>query len=1283
MVNATKTAVISLVLWSLACSSIAGISMSNTPLYITSSAPPNVLLEMSIESPMGGAAYNDEVNTAGLVATAPYYCEGRQSFKVGWSTHSSVGTCYNPNTVYLGYFDSEKCYKYKSSPGFFYPDGSATNHTCSGKFSGNFMNWAGMTAMDMFVYTMTGGYRETDTNNVSTNYNTIINRARGTGWAYHNKIIGTNVTSTTSGAHVTPSTVTTFSSDALLIEDTTFGIKMTPLTISGSDYSAGSSVTYNLKVAVCVNGQLEGNCVKYGSVYKPEGLIQEKADTMRFGVSAYLNDNGTGREGGVIRALMKSVTTETDSNGLIVNNPESLSGYSYSGVINYVNRFSQLADYKSRDPVGELYYESLRYLMGKRLPTPEYVSGYSSYTGSLPVYDGSTNRWDDPWQYSCQKTFMIGINDANPWADKRLPGTAFTSDKVHYSGGNFNLVESTDYGEPSNASTFRATAPGDLLPKQIDVSDLTDEVGQLQGINGTSQCVGCVIDGTACDHNLNTQDIDKLSEVMGTCPDPKKENSYYVAGLSYMANTYDVRPTMSGKQTIQTFMIDTQEYKTNPLVGEMNMLWLAGKYGGFVDSNGNNEPDLDSEWDKDGDGEPDNYVLATESYKMVKALNNAFQEIEQRTASSATIAANSSRLNTDTAIYQALYDSADWSGDLVAYSVNSANGEIATTSTWEAANKLMGNSSRSIYTLSDASPSVGIEFLWTNLTSTQKAYLNQDMSGSTDTYGEKRVDFIRGDLDVYDDVVPNFRYRESRLGDIVNSNPLYVGVPDFGYGQTYSGLNAAEIASYKTFRNTTNYLTRDSMIYVGANDGMLHAFNAATGEEEFAYIPSELLPNLNKLTDQRYTHDYFVDGSPRYNDVYISSSWKTYLISSTGAGGRGVFVLDVTDPDSFDATDVKWEFDSSDDGDLGNVMGQPTIVRMDNGTWVALVGNGPNNDSDQAILYVLNVSDGSLIAKISTNAGSGSEPNGLMAPVPVDADGDRDADFVYAGDLLGNMWKFDLRSNGNWQTTPTLLFTACETDTTSCTTADRQPITGRPTVIKHPDGTGFMIYFGTGRYFATGDNVVPANPRVDAFYGIWDNGTNSPEIDRLSELVEQSILKEDSLTDANGYSVGYRITSNNSVDYTSKKGWYMKLQQVDNATLTYTPIGERVINDAVIRGDRVVFATLIPGSDPCSYGGDSWLMELDTRTGGRLSESPLDVNNDGTIDASDLQSLNGTDTVVSGVGGDEIWNGPTVISSTDGQEEFKYLSGSSGSTTKKKETGKGVLYGRQSWRQLK
>ncbi len=1274
----------------------AGVTLAETPLYLTNDVAPNVLLEVSVETPMGGAAFNDQTNTS-VATTHEDYCAGRQWVRLN-DNWRHAGTCFNPAKTYLGYFDSEKCYSYNSTNEYFYPVGYLSSPgSCNQKFNGNYMNWATMTAMDMFTYTMTGGNRVIDTNSNAATYNTVIQRARKTnndGW-FPFKMIG-RVQSTQTGVSVTPSSYTPYTGkDAVVVYNWSNRFDFTPYNWSSSNnrYEKGSTTTYKARVAVCVDGMLEANCIKYGDVYKPEGLIQENADNMRFAVSGYLNDNTNSRDGGVMRTLMKYIgrtlpdgtansAAEINTNGTFVTDPDNDAVDTYSGVINYVNRFNQEADYKSLDPIAELYYESLRYLMGMAVPTAEYINNHASYNGKMPVQ----TTWDDPWQYSCQQSFIIGLNDANPWYDKSVPGTSFTSNKV-----DTHSLSASDYGEPSTASTFTAISPTDFASQTvsaIDVSTLTDTVGQLEGLNGTDQCIGCVIGGECFSGADDIRTISTLGDVMGTCPYTGKENSYYIAGLAYMANTYDVRPDMAGVQNIQTFMIDTQEYATNPLTGQMNMLWLAAKYGGFEEEEGseNYQPDLASEWDEDGDGNPDNYVYATNPAEMVRALQETFSEIDRRTSSSSTVAANSSRLNTGTTVFQATFDSGSWSGELSAYAVNQSDGSIATNPTWQATNKMPAAASRSIYTREDDGTPVGIAFQWANLTSTQQTALNKDMYGDTDGLGSTRVDYIRGDTTVWDDVTPNFREREEVLGDIVNSNPLYVYQPDFGYAQYYSGLTATEKSAYLSFRNTSAYKNRPAMVYVGANDGMLHGFNATTGVEEFAYIPSELISRLPELTDQRYTHKYFVDGSPRYGDAYIGSAWKTVLIGSTGAGGKSVYALDVTTPGSFATGDVLWEFSSSDDNNLGNVLGQPTIARLTSGDWVALVGNGPNGDGDVAKLFVLDLSDGSVIAEISTGAGDATNPNGLFAPVPVDADGDRDADFVYAGDMLGNLWKFEFNvNNGNWSSSPTLIFTACETDTTTCPATDRQPITVRPTVVEHAGGTGFMIYFGTGRYFTTGDDQVPASPRVDAFYGIWDDMSNSPTISRLSELVEQSIIVEDSATNGNGEVYNYRIVSNNTVDYTTKHGWYMKLQQIDNTTIpsSYSAIGERVVNDAVIRGDRLVFTSMIPDSNACSYGGTGWLMEVDALTGGRLTYSAIDVNNDGAIDSADQVLLNGNLVPPSGSGSSEIINGPTVIEAEDGQYEYKYTSGSSGSMDTTLEIGSGTVYGRQSWRQLK
>lgn len=614
---------------------------------------PNVMINLSVETPMGGAAYNDQPDGGS--------CGGRVSHGGG-----DVGICYFPAKQYLGYFDPDKCYTYNSGSGYFEPS-SATlnaNHECSGKFSGNFMNWASMTAIDMFVWTMTGGNRVVDTTT-----ETVVQRKRkqnNDGWFPYKYL--------NSSDNVAPSTVTPWSNSSIYIYNTDFGIRF------GTSRGGSDKGTYDLKLKVCdTSVSLEDNCKAYGGNYKPEGLIQNNALRMRFALMSYLSDGSAYRDGGVLRANMKYVgPLRPSSGGGFEVNPEaewssttgvffanpnptdaSTSHVSNSGVINYLNKFASVQGYKSYDPISELFYEVINYYK-HRGPTPEYSSVNQDGTGGSlnNISSGSAQNykdgfpvvttWNDPITNACQANYVIGINDANPWRDKSLPGTAVTSSTTYYSSG----WSGGDWGEPGNADS------------DINVTTLTNTVGDLQGISGTYQYIGCVPGD--CDMSNNSKLISQLGRAFGTAPYSPKENSYYIAGLAYYARSNDIRSgagDYDGMQTVTTFMIDTQEYNATPLVGQMNMLWLAGKYGGFKEKNlndtnsdGNNyEPDLTSEWDEDGDGQPDNYVLASDPEKLVAGLAKAFTSISDRLSAGSSAAVITNSAAGAGAVVQALY----------------------------------------------------------------------------------------------------------------------------------------------------------------------------------------------------------------------------------------------------------------------------------------------------------------------------------------------------------------------------------------------------------------------------------------------------------------------------------------------------------------------------------------------------------------------------------------------------------------------------------------------------
>ena len=498
-----------------------------------------------------------------------------------------------------------------------------------------------------------------------------------------------------------------------------------------------------------------------------------------------------------------------------------------------------------------------------------------------------------------------------------------------------------------------------------------------------------------------------------------------------------------------------------------------------------------------------------------------------------------------------------------------------------------------------------------------------------------------------------FRTRTNLLGDIVNSSPVMVSNQDYGFGD----------ASF-----VTSKADRPPMLYVGANDGMLHAFKEADGVEQFAYIPAETVSKLNKLTDKEYakSHQYLVDGSPKVGDAKLGGQWKTVLLGSTGAGGKSVFALDITDPTQFGTSSVLWEFTSDD---MGYTIPQPTMGQLAGGSWVAMIPNGYDSTEQEGKLVVLDLKQGTPISVLQTNASFSGKLNGLSTPVPVDLNGDRKTDLLYAGDLLGNLWRFDVRSSDSKDWSTRLIYAAC-VDTT-CTTSNRQPITARPMVIAHPNG-GVMVLFATGSYFTDGDR---SSTQLQALYGVWDKLEATPTLVTKSDLVQQSILAEVSATKT-------RVISNNEVNYGSKRGWYLNLLSPGLSS----GVGERVTTDIQLREDQLVVTSMLPSTDPCDYGGKSWLLELAPLTGARLSYPVFDINGDGKIDSDDNQTvtINGKSVKlpVSGKGFDEILTKAAFVEKIDGTSELKYASGSSGSIKQTLEIISPNAKGRQSWRQL-
>jgi type IV pilus assembly protein PilY1 len=677
--------------------------------------------------------------------------------------------------------------------------------------------------------------------------------------------------------------------------------------------------------------------------------------------------------------------------------------------------------------------------------------------------------------------------------------------------------------------------------------------------------------------------------------------------------------------------------------------------------------------------------LADDPATLQATFDTVFKDILVKAGASSSAASNSTSLTSSSVLYQARFNpDNNWSGDLLANALSYVVSGAALTvtvnpaETWSAADQLetKGPDNRVILTYArDTSTAIGgLPFRWSDIESlgddsVKNALNTKPITLGNDGKGSDRVDYLRGGTG--GSSANSFRAdRAAKLGSIIHSSPVYVGLSNAGYSDP----------DYQSFIDASGArATRPAILYAGANDGMLHGFSADSGNEVIAYVPGEVLPNINLLTADGYgtsvPHRYFVDGTPMVADVKLeigsTTSWKTILAGGLNGGGQGIYALDVTNPLSFSESNADklalWEFTDEDDADLGYTYLQPTvdpstkqsaqIVKMANDKWAVIVGNGYNNtDADghasatgHAALFILFIEEGidghwsstGDYIKLDTGIGTTLLPNGLATPAPFDRDNDGRVDYIYAGDLLGNLWKFDVSSTstrdwGNKISGNSPLFTASFTDSSSIITP--QPITTIPIIAAHPT-EGYLIGFGTGKYIEHSDITDTSE---QAFYGIWDKNSSNPHTIDKSDLVQQTI----DFTSPSGTFPRYRLTSNHEVDYDDKLGWYMELSEA----------GERISVNPVLRPGRFVFVTRTPRESltPCDPGGGtSWLMELDYLTGSPLPISPLDLNGDGVVDDNDKITVtdaegNPIQVAISGVqSGDGMLSSPTVLAHDD------------------------------------
>lgn len=1233
------------------------VALSADPLYSQGAGQkPTLTLALSVEFPTVGAQYRD--------------------------TYTAANT-------YLGYFDANSCYSYVNATSedqrWFARSGAATNRTCGGTaFSGNFMNWASSSSIDLLRYGLTGGDRIQDTATLTVLQRAVIPNDFWNSGSYfpQKSISATNASgalpSTLRGNHAGTIYISNCSNRIFFSISTSSGSCDSPTFSnslgaqkSGSGGGRGPAANSNVlstnmffsRVKVCDSsgGSLTDPrttlCQRYpNGNFKPVGNMQKYSDRIRVAAFGYLMDNTNARYGGVLRAPMTYVgpraydatgvaitganpNQEWETNtGIFTNNPRQDSAYTRSGVINYLNTFGRMQGYagvyKTLDPVGELYYESLRYLQGLP-PTTQAVSNLNNDNrAGFPAY----SQWTDPFSggsstqnYACLRNSILLIGDVNTHNDKSLPGNTRTGGEDFNRAGEVNLANNIP-----NFKEWTKVIGGFEANRTVNYTDGSGAPKVTS--NRSPSSVGSALWG-----------LEDLGAGSGG------SSAYYMAGAAYWAHTHDIRGTQWSDEAkrrpglrVTTYVMDVNEGGAQSTDSNRwkSQFFLTAKYGGFTDIDGDGNPFTPSSTD-DLNGtrhwakstaltEAKTYFLANEADAVLKALDDIFIAATQVSSSIAKPALSSSRLTTvDSFVYQADFDPEYWSGDVKRRSLKlNANGSINLSSeatALSAASVLnalnsSGISNRKIIAgkTGAITTSYATNFTWSDAESTLKTNLNRTTETSeADGLAEQRLNFLRGDRSLEG---TTFRLRGSRLGDIVNSGVAYSGVPSTRYTE----------AAYRTFY--TENKNRTPAIFVGANDGMLHAFNASTMAELFAYIPSWMGPKLSTLTISDYNssrHTSFVDATPVVAEAKLGDSWKTILVSGTGGGGQGVFALDVTNPSNFGPDKVLWEFTDAHDSSLGNIVGQPRILKLrtsapDAATatykWFAVFASGVNNyvedgtnrfsTTGEPAIFLLDLNKrtsadwslGENYFKISvpilrssatgtiTSNSSTAKASGI---INFEATGNTDGSiqYLYFGDLHGQFWKLDMdkanlssRSSENWDLNKLSYFKSNRNEARPLFVAKSsnghvQPISMVPSIAYGPLGS-YLIAFGTGKYQEASDNAITSATQAQSFYVLYDLPNTTLDTDGDARINGRNRLQQASITGQSITATGFHWSAPRDATTSGvikKSGWFMDYPAGGNLG------GEQQVTSAVLFGTDIIFNSLLPptASGSACGGGSS------------------------------------------------------------------------------------------------
>lgn len=790
------------------------------------------------------------------------------------------------------------------------------------------------------------------------------------------------------------------------------------------------------------------------------------------------------------------------------------------------------------------------------------------------------------------------------------------------------------------------------------------------GVSGNGQHMGYVVSGTTRDGMyLEVRDKDTNSVYYAYNTPPGRDPGYCVNASGERRNECSQLALTASRTFTPSSAATSGSFLKNPL-------WYAAKYG---------IPQRDPGAVK---GDPDNYFLVTNASTLKDQLTSAFNSIVQNTASVTAVSVDmpTANLANGADLYRTSFDAEHWSGDVLRESLQAGSKTLQ----WSAAQKLSEQSAddRNIYYAGRNASGVVLRPFTVSGLGGQAADADwlaaldrNPITGVADGQARQRLAFLRGQADDglrKRKLLPNGR--PNVLGDIVNASLVRVKGPLYqaaaadrleGSGSDYAAFARAQAG-------------KPEMLYVGANDGMLHAFNAATGAEAFAFIPSGVKDSLGLLTSPGYgakgglPHRYFVDGNSFVSDVYFDNAWHRVLIGSLGAGGRQIFALDISDPA---APTLLWEFGDQQHANMGYSVPKPSIARLNDagtakGKWVVLLPNGyeaNNSRAGGASLFVLDVSNGSVIRQFDLEGAMTAQEltaslplgNGLSRLAAIDNNTDGKVDLAYAGDLAGNVWRLDLSSGSSADWSAKRFFTARDA------AGRRQSITAAPYVVRHPTGKGDLVIFGTGRFMSDTDKL---NQDTQTLYGVWDRhsgpGATTPGT-LPSASKNRSHLQGQVFTELDDYPGKFWLSANTVQWYAgtagttdadvNRWGWYVNLPRN----------GERLIYDPSLYGRGLLFTSIRTSQDICDGGMNSALYDIDPNTGGQLKFVAFDVKKDGFFNAAD--NLGGRQISGYEVGAGKQTVSGGIIFNPDGQKAVAQEDSGGG-------INHGVDVGRQSWR---